>query len=648
MRSVKRSALIGGLLVVILYLLGQTGAVRAGFAGDALIVVKPASPAALDFDVTGLAILTVTVLNDSGRAVTPKAVMFDAKTGLTIASDGSKSPGPYSATAEVDDIGARSLGEVTVSVHRASDGGAGGLDGLLVISSPKLRSATLEVTAAEAGADLSMAHTVPTSATIIATRLLPSFFGAQDSWVYFPPAFVSNPRYASAPGFPFLIDGVAADKIVAEPWTYLSSDRGGRLRVSLLRPAEASPQPDWLMRLGPVDGAGKYAGKLSLDASVEKAPTIDLTVNVQDFILWPILALVGGIYLAYRMTKSRDTGRTQRSLVYQLARIGNSYAAARKGVCEGVRDGRWLALTFHLNDKGEVEFDASRKTTADELYAKIRTLNDVGEVATIEQSLRDLEELVGLWEQMCAAAQGLESRVRSHRKLDPEAAVFKVARELLDRTSRFTKPNETVDFVKSLNDQSAAIEILVKARTLYDKASELWSRLTPAEQSANAKLNAEDFWSSSVRHLATKDELVSDSILQDLAEINRDLLAVIRQRPPQDADRGFFSYRLPAIASQVDEYNAKAEEDSVLSMLPSVERRPAAALLAEIRTLDRWEFAITGVVTSLVFLQAIYVDKNFGTGWNYLSAFLAALVGTLVINWKLLPWYRDYRLPKAA
>jgi hypothetical protein len=380
---------------------------------------------------------------------------------------------------------------------------------------------------------------------------------------------------------------------------------------------------------------------------VKDAPAVDVTVNVQDFILWPIFALALGTLLAYFVARRRDIDRPRGLLVFHLRRIGDLYAAARRGPCDGERDRGWLRETFHLNRQGKVELDSRRQTIADQLYKAIRKAPDAGELAKVEQSIRDLEELVGTWEKMCAAAQGLEGRRRANLKIDPEADVFAVASELLHRNSRFTSPSEALDFVKALNDQSAAIELLVKGHKLYVDAQELWSRLSREERRNNAKLDPDDFWSVTVRHLASKDELIGASISTELAAISRGLLAVLRARP-DPRDEYLSQARVERIDRDAISTDVEAEDGAILSLFPTVERRPAAALLGEVRTLDRFDFIVSAAITAVVFLQGLYVDKNFGTEWDYLAAVAAALAGTLVINWKLLPAYRDYRMPEAA
>ena len=79
---------------------------------------------------------------------------------------------------------------------------------------------------------------------------------------------------------------------------YISSDTGGVIRVSVDGySADKGARlkfdfPDDLSRVG------KYSGTLDFLPADEKAGDVTLTVNVTDFILWPILVLLAGIALA--------------------------------------------------------------------------------------------------------------------------------------------------------------------------------------------------------------------------------------------------------------------------------------------------------------------------------------------------------------
>jgi hypothetical protein len=618
-----------------LFLLLSASAVQ-GAQNDAFVIVEPTSPATISFDGEGAASLTLVVLNNSDAPAMPIGSVLSAKSGQSIASSDLEANG-YVAQVESSQIGPRSAGALTLRVQRSTTA-TDKFDAFLVVSASGLESATLRVTEV-AAKGLADGRLQPTSVNILATRSVPTFLGAKDQWIY--------TTLENAPRGTVTLNSVAASAVPGNPTAVLPSDRGGRLTVLLVPHGASETTSEWEVRLGSGDGAGKYSGKLSLDSTNDKAPTIDVTVNVQDFILWPAIALSVGTWLAYQFSKLRDIRRPRALLRYHLARVGEGYADARARSCTSERDRKWLARTFHVDPKsGKVGFDATRDTVADHLYGSISTAADAGVLSKLEQSTRDLEELVGTWTKVCEAATTLDGKIRGD--LVGTSTAFATARALLNRTNSFTTPAEATEFLKALNDQGAALEIVVKARGLYDLAKALWCRLTPSERGLNAKLSPDDVWSTRVRHLSTKDELVSEGVLGMLAALNQDLTAVVKAKGSELEGFAFDDGELTEIVEAAGQFDTAAELLAVEAMFPPVERRPAAALLDVVRTMDKWDFVISGAITSVVFLQGLYVDKNFGTEWHYLAAIMAALAGTLVISWKLLPWYRDYRLPKAS
>jgi hypothetical protein len=68
--------------------------------------------------------------------------------------------------------------------------------------------------------------------------------------------------------------------------------------------------------------------------------------------------------------------------------------------------------------------------------------------------------------------------------------------------------------------------------------------------------------------------------------------------------------------------------------------------LSRLRTFDIVDFGVSFVFGLATTFLVLYMDKNFGTGWQYLAAVATGFATTTVVL-QLLPWYRQYRIDPA-
>src|SRR5439155_24260736 len=132
----------------------------------------------------------------------------------------------------------------------------------------------------------------PSSVTMTATRCHPSFVVVvAECWVgeLIPPARPDHLALGwGLPRYRLFVTPAPTGPLPKEIISFLSSDTGGRLRVVPTDFEIIGDRVEAIVRLGETDRAGKYSGKILLDAADEKAPSVDLTVNVQDLVLWPL------------------------------------------------------------------------------------------------------------------------------------------------------------------------------------------------------------------------------------------------------------------------------------------------------------------------------------------------------------------------
>ncbi len=78
-------------------------------------------------------------------------------------------------------------------------------------------------------------------------------------------------------------------------------------------------------------------------------------------------------------------------------------------------------------------------------------------------------------------------------------------------------------------------------------------------------------------------------------------------------------------------------ETIVPTRVPSTEQ-----VLDGVRTWDWLLFGISLIVASLAYLLPLYAGKDWGSGFDYLTAFAAGFAGTVAINAALFPLTRSY------
>jgi hypothetical protein len=629
-----------------------------------LEITEPSSPATVEFDTSRIATISVSIHNPSVRDVDVTASFVDVAAGGITEASPSQAPVTAGRVALVEptapiQVGSGAALKVVVRLSAAADVDLDGIAGTIVFqtNTHAVLGATLDISTAEPD-PFAGARVEPATLTINANRGWPSFIPFDcDCWAY----WILVPDDAAR--YPIFIHGPEEASGLPTVGTYLSSDTGGRLRVSLKdfgldghgNTIDTLPVPG-IVRLGEVDRAGKFSGKLSLNPDDPKTAVLDVTVNVQDFFLWPLLAVLLGEGIAFGLAYWRDRVRAKD---LPEGALGAAKWAFDKAIAELTPvelswfDGLFLPPTSHPR----------WEPRAHKILRAIRTAPDKG---VLEDAAKEVEDVVAIWESLGnlrKASSQLQRLVDENLVIDPEAAVFTHARALLEpRQSGFAKAADAKDLATKLADQIDAIEILRRAYTERNLGVALWLQLS---DSAMAELFAENptaYWLQVVRRLETKAELTDDDVISELMGRNTAILAYVLAHPEALAetiveDAGVIEFQQSVRAWRGDRLLIDSMDyHRIVAGLPTpvlpdsrfvpIEWRDPVALSLRIRAYDSADFAVSlvlGIVTTFV---ALYVDKNFGTGWQYLLAIATGFAATALVL-QLLPWYRQYRVGSA-
>jgi hypothetical protein len=126
--------------------------------------------------------------------------------------------------------------------------------------------------------------------------------------------------------------GAGASPQMSLPLGLVTNVRGGGLVVTL---DAARSEDDARLRLA-FDRrwglTGTYEGKIDFVPDDPEAGGVDVTVNVKDIILWPLLCLLAGLHVAREVQRYVTTRRTTLRLLHRLNVTGLTFAKLRKSV----------------------------------------------------------------------------------------------------------------------------------------------------------------------------------------------------------------------------------------------------------------------------------------------------------------------------
>jgi hypothetical protein len=611
-------------------------------ADGGLLILAPADPYTVEFAI-GTAKLELTVQNASDRLAALHVSLFDGLRNLTVDATTPPNAGGVAINATPGPLAAGEIKKIEVTLHAGGDVDVGKFKGVVVVSAPGISAATLNLVGAKAPGQFTVAKTQPASVTMTVTRLWPSLVPIpSDRWM---PELWD----VDAPQYEVFISGVLTEPLPKNIDTYLSSDTGGRLPIQLKDFAAAAGGLRAIVRLGDSDRAGKYTGKFLLDAKDDKAPTVDMTVNVQDLVLWPLLVLLGGAWLASLIASRRDRDRPRDVAEADLSRTHEVYEQFAKTASTTERS--WMQGLFA----------GAAPTLAEQLTDRLKKAKTQEELGPVTNEITDFSALVHSWPALKSAADSLRKKAHETRWIDSKAAVFTYANSLLEaRKAGFRTAAEAKKFLDQLNDQFAAIELVVRAHEFHSESLRLFKDLPPQQQAALRALDKDPaiFWTSQVSLRATKQELMDANIVGksiDFLHAIRSYIARESAAIHADLADSAADEQMAALAADAEALggwlalvDSNEIERRVIETLSPVQWVSSALIVERIKALDRQEFLVLAGAAIGIFLVALYIDKNFGTFWNYVAVFLAAVSGTIAINWQLLPWYRKYTSIVAA
>jgi hypothetical protein len=583
----------------------------------------------------GVAELGVTIRNDSGAegTLTPRLILDDGTT-VEVEPAGVESDGTtYTLSVVSENLDVQPRGVVRLRLElRADPVPEEAVTGTLVVDPPGRRVAALAVPfsiapPAAVPSRFAKAAVEPAKATMVVRRWLPSWVHAGDA-----DETLNGSADAS-------VTGVAAADEASDAVSRsvaIAGDTGGRGTLDVELPELAATATSTTLSVEPVeiDRRGAYEATIPLDPEQDESPALELKVTVGDHWMWPLLALLAGAGVGYRVVGMRERTRPKRVLQLALTQAQHRHVANAAAV-----DAKQLVKPYTLGamfPSGKWDWSVTPRTEAVDLFCRIDEAPTQEQLDVLADEVTDLEKRASAWPSVCAKAHALKEATA---KLGdrPHAANMRDA-----STALFEKPAVPGDeaavkaYMKSLDEQVAAIREWLAADALFEEAKRLFTELSyPPRRHDPAR------WRPDLAAATSLDDLERCRVVRELCRDVHVLRTLVIQRDP-DARKEMLGEVAPgAEAAEVPKPSVSIKAPPPALEGPALTRY----LKATIAAADRWALAITFTVAALAYLLTVYSD-TYGSVVQYLTAFAAGAGATFAASWKLLPWYTTFKRPK--
>lgn len=183
-------------------------------------------------------------------------------------------------------------------------------------------------------------------------------------------------------------------------WT---GQTGGSAGGALLLPLEVAG----------ISHAGQYKGQLKLNPASEKAGNVDLTLNVADFVLWPILVVAFSIWLSLRTQRYINVERLLWKLQEQEAALGVLFRESQRDFALAALDSPYASYSIAAS------ITENRRRLREQIAAlrasSSLTLDQTSETyKSIIATFKSLRELSAIWVAFAGDLRALETALKTN------------------------------------------------------------------------------------------------------------------------------------------------------------------------------------------------------------------------------------------
>jgi hypothetical protein len=417
------------------------------------------------------------------------------------------------------------------------------------------------------------------------------------------------------------------------------------VRWSKLKPAEPNKPARAHLIVCNLPSAGQYEGDITLGGTQDKSSPLALTVMAKDIVVWPILVMALGIFVAWKAKRYLGVLRMTWGLRQQEAELGSAFQESQKQFAESV-EGKPYASYSIAKDIAE-----QRKQICDNLTRIERSwttsLDSDQNYKNTVTALQTLQDEISQWGKLGPELAGLDTILQGlKRNIDRQAVMpaitdegdpdFLAAAQALlqgkvmhaaDITGRRKDVSDITAFAQLWDDTNQHLKVL----TASFNDNQNRSTLDADQKAALADIEKElvtawqHLWTA--RTLAELSAITAQNGDLDLARVALAQIATAAQKP-----RRFGVFALPTqmlIASDASSDVGLFTPAADLGDLPASDTRRAEMLQRAIHLGDTGTAWLAFVIALLTGLSSNYLGKPFGTLQDYAALFVWA-AGTKV------------------
>jgi hypothetical protein len=434
----------------------------------------------------------------------------------------------------------------------------------------------------------------------------------------------------------------------ASATTLLPSDSGGVARVRLT--SHSDPPSHFSITASNVRRPGPYDGTLALDPAAKKSASIKVTVHARDFILWPFLVALAGVFVAFVGVQRREARRNSSVAILQLKRSVQPYLDARaadKKLPEARQSpGRFILTLDPLLPPNSaspwVVVPKDGPPPASEVASLYDRASKIGGADDLTPLLPELTGVVAKFDRWSTLER---ERAALYGRTDTEMGP--VIRRVAELTYKDPADDgEATKLVGLLRLASLVAALFEDAHARFEEHGEP-DGLDPQ---TDLTILQNSFSRSTIEIETAQTDLATAQA--SLGRKLNILLQLPRTPPPQ---RHAFVIeeleRSPVI--HLEELRGRRAGTEVgrrvgaSQSTPVIDTRTPETIFAQIRRVD-WDLFWISAALAIGANLALKYNADYGSINDYLVAFTTAAVTPAVVDWAKLPFNRVYRLVAPA
>lgn len=425
------------------------------------------------------------------------------------------------------------------------------------------------------------------------------------------------------------------------PIGFVQRDGGGRATVLWQRtdPGAGQHPSIAMIKIARLPHSGKYDGDVSFNSEDNKTGVVSLSVIARDIVIWPILVLIVGIYIAFKAKRYLGVLRITWNLRQQEAALGEQFRDAQEQFAKAAQGTSFAAYSI-AEDVAEQREKIRKLLNAVESSpwsTDVTNNSDYKQAVTAFQTLQSQLAAWGhLGPELSALADNLDSLVSNvvanlvtlPTNSSEEPVVVTQTRGLL--TGEKVAGADLDSLRKSMADASAMCRA-------WDAANQRAKNVTAGLAALQKRTDLNDAQRevlSAVKnqmvgvwiHLWKAEDIAGVTSISangsdlDSAEISVARIYSVTEQPERifgfSPDRAFTLMSLQAIAPS----SFAALSD--MNHLPANDNRRFDVLARSLHYGDRGSVILAFVIALLTGLNSNYLGKPFGTLQDYITLFL--------------------------